>query len=81
MEVLLLSIGLVGVAFLALGINIFFRREGKFPETEIGHNKHMRELGITCTKCDERKKWNDARNKRRVVQIPSELGIDFSQMR
>jgi hypothetical protein len=51
--VFLLSIALVGIAFAGLGLNILFRKNGKFPETEVGSNKNMRNLGITCTKQDE----------------------------
>ena len=81
MDIFLLATGLIGIAFLGLGISIFFRRGGKFPETEIGKNKHMRELGITCTKCDERQKWKEARRKEKVFILPKNLGVDLSQLR
>ncbi len=51
--VFLLSIAIVAIAFAGLGLNILFRKNGKFPETEVGSNKNMRNLGITCTKQDE----------------------------
>lgn len=50
---------LVTIAILALGVNIFFRKQ-KFPETEVGKNKRMRSLGISCVKCDEMKKFREA---------------------
>lgn len=44
----------VALAFVLLGINIFlFRR--KFPETEIGTNRHMKRMGLACPHCEERK--------------------------
>jgi hypothetical protein len=55
LTVFLLTIALVGLAFAGLGINILFRKNGKFPETEVGSNKNMKNLGITCTKQDEMK--------------------------
>jgi hypothetical protein len=44
----LLSISLAGMAF-----NIIFRKDGKFPSYNIGHNKDMKKLGITCVKHEE----------------------------
>ncbi|MDD4645408.1 MAG: hypothetical protein PHY99_05410 [Bacteroidales bacterium] len=53
LTLLLISIILVALAFAGLGISILFRRNGKFPETEVGQNKHMKDLGITCVKKNE----------------------------
>ena len=55
LTVFLLTIAIVGIAFAGLGLNLLFRKNGKFPETEVGSNKNMRNLGITCTKHDEMK--------------------------
>ena len=79
MELFLVVVVLVGFAFVALGVNIFFTKKGTFPETEVGQNRHMRELGITCTKCEENRKWREAKNKAKTIIIPKEMGIDFSQ--
>jgi hypothetical protein len=79
MEIVLLAIGLVGFAFLALGVGIFFRKDGKFPETEVGKNKNMRQLGIYCTKCEEGKKWREAKRKEAARNIkPNNLKIDIA---
>jgi len=43
----------LGLCFLGLGVKIFFSKEGKFPETEVGHNREMRRRGITCPRQDE----------------------------
>jgi hypothetical protein len=77
MEVILIAIVLVGISFLALGINIFFRRDGKFPETEVGKNRKMRELGIVCTKCEEHRKYRNAKNKNKPNLNPSVLKLDI----
>lgn len=52
-KVLILSVLMTGFAFLALGIKVFFTRKGKFPETSVGHNKKMQNLGITCAMDDD----------------------------
>lgn len=79
METYLLSFILVGIAFLALGIGIFFLPKRKFPETEVGHNRHMRELHITCAKCEERREWNKMKRKKTAQINPSGLKIDLGQ--
>lgn len=45
--------GLLALAITGLGINIFFRKNGRFPETSVGRNSEMRKKGITCVKHDE----------------------------
>ncbi len=77
MKVLLLAIGIVGISFVALGIRIFFVKDGKFPETEVGKNKRMRELGIYCTKCEEHRVYREAQRKKKAKINPAKLSIDF----
>jgi hypothetical protein len=69
---LIIVLTVVGISFIFLGFNIFFRRKS-FPETEIGRNKEMRKLGLTCPKCDE---IRDHRKKKTISPInPSTLRI------
>jgi hypothetical protein len=78
MEVVLLSIVLVGIAFLALGVNIFFVKGRNFPETEIGKNKTMRDMGIYCVKCEEGKNFREAKRKLAAKKInPANLKLDL----
>jgi len=52
-KILILSVLLIGISFLALGVRIFFVRQGKFPVTSIGKNSEMKKLGISCASQDE----------------------------
>jgi hypothetical protein len=52
-KVIIFSFILLGIAFLGLAFRALFVRGGRFPQTSIGKNKQMRELGITCVKHDE----------------------------
>ena len=52
-EVLLLVLGLMSLAILAMGFNVFFRKNKKFPQSSIGGNKDMRKLGLKCAKHEE----------------------------
>lgn len=47
----------VGIAVFLMCFNIIFRKNGQFPDSEIGHNKEMRKRGIVCAKEDELKIW------------------------
>ena len=49
---------LLGLALVGLGINILFRKNGKFPETHIGKNKAMKDRGIHCANTTDRKTIN-----------------------
>lgn len=50
LEVFLLAVVIIGIAFLGLGVKTFLFKAGKFPETRIGHNKEMRKRKIFCPK-------------------------------
>lgn len=52
-QTLLLVLGILSIALLAMGFNVFFRKNKKFPQSSIGHNKEMRKLGITCARSSE----------------------------
>ena len=57
MKLLLFAIFLVGLCVIGLCFNIIFRKDGKFPETEIENNREMRKRGIQCAKMEEKKLW------------------------
>ncbi len=52
-ELLLLVLGILSIAILAMGFNVFFRKNKKFPQSSIGGNKDMRKLGLKCAKHEE----------------------------
>lgn len=52
-KVILLSVILLFIAMSFLAINILFRKNGKFPEYRVGHNRNMKKLGIKCVKHEE----------------------------
>ena len=67
----------VALAFVLLGINIFlFRR--KFPETEVGKNRHMKKLGLACPHCEERKQLK--KNLKPVSIRPESLKPDWENL-
>ncbi len=53
LPILLISVVFLGIALLGLGVQTFFSSKRKFPETEIGRSKAMREKGIYCMKTEQ----------------------------
>ncbi len=47
-EVILLSIILMAVVFVLMGIRILLQKNGKFPNTHVGSNKALNEMGVYC---------------------------------
>lgn len=50
MTTFLLTVLLLGLAIFGMCFNIIFRKDGKFPEYEVGSNPEMKKLGIRCFK-------------------------------
>ena len=50
MAVFLVTLVLVAAGVFGMCFNIIFRKDGTFPEYEVGSNKEMRKLGIRCMK-------------------------------
>ncbi|MGM9736433.1 MAG: hypothetical protein ACI3ZL_08490 [Candidatus Cryptobacteroides sp.] len=57
MEIFFAAIILVALCVFGMCFNIIFRKDGKFPETEIERNTQMRKRGIKCAKEEEMKIW------------------------
>lgn len=49
---IILAIGVAGMA-----ITIIVKKDGKFPDGEISHNKALRKKGIICAKEEEMRIW------------------------
>jgi hypothetical protein len=80
MKLIGIVVVLVALAFLLMGINVFlFRR--KFPETEIGANRHMKKLGLSCPQCEERKRTRHKRSLKPVSISPEKLRPDWKSIR
>ena len=46
--VVLLAVALLGVGMLGMAIKIVFQKGGKFPNTHVGANKHLKKNGVYC---------------------------------
>lgn len=48
LKIILLAVALIGIAMLGMAISILVKRGGKFPNTHISGNRHLRQNGIYC---------------------------------
>lgn len=63
MRLVIISIILVGIAFVLLGVRVLFVRGGKFPSGHIHSSEAMRARGISCaSQHTEYKKENKIKN-------------------
>jgi hypothetical protein len=76
-QIIVITAVIVALSVLLLGINIFILGR-KFPETEVGKNKHMVSLGIKCPHCEERARYG---KKRPLKLHPAYLKPDWKRIR
>ncbi len=53
-KLLLLSVGFIAVAMFGFALNIIFKKDGRFPETRVGHNKKLRKKKVFCIKVEQK---------------------------
>ncbi len=54
LKVLLLSTGLVAIAFAGMAISILVKKGGKFPNTHVSGNKYLKQKGVYCSQTQDR---------------------------
>lgn len=69
LKVLLLTIVLMGLIMLGLAVQIILKKNGKFPNTHIGGNKHMKDLGVTCVQTYDKIEQAKARKELRFKKL------------
>jgi len=57
MKVFLLALILLALSVAGMAVTIITKKNGKFPDGEISHNKELRKRGIVCAKEEELKMW------------------------
>lgn len=56
MKVFLAALVIVALAVFGLCFNIIFRKNGEFPQYEVGSNRKMKEMGIKCMNEEEQER-------------------------
>lgn len=61
LTVILLAVGLMALAMVAMAISILIKKGGRFPNTHVSGNKFLRSEGIYCAqtqdKVEQKKGW------------------------
>jgi len=53
LKILIIAVVLISLSMMGMMLNILVRKKGRFPEFRVGHNRAMRQKGISCVKHDE----------------------------
>ncbi|MCM1107828.1 MAG: hypothetical protein NC388_02100 [Clostridium sp.] len=48
LENLLITLAIIAVSMVLLSIKLLLKKNGRFPNTHVGHSAAMRRRGITC---------------------------------
>lgn len=66
MKIFLLCLAVIGLCVFGMCFNIIFRKNGKFPEYEVGSNQEMRRIGIKCLHQEEAERNARKTNKKHI---------------
>lgn len=78
LKVVLLAVVLMGLVMAGLALQILVKKGGKFPNTHIGGNRHMKARGITCAQTDDKMEQAKARKEFRFKQLSFDKSEDKS---
>lgn len=63
LDTILITLLIVAICVALLGVNIFFTKKKKFPNTHVSGNKALRKKGIGCVQSQDR----EARRKNKLA--------------
>ena len=58
LKVFLAALIMVGCGVLVMCVNIIFRKNGQFPQSDVGSNEALRKKGIRCFKEEDQEMWD-----------------------
>ncbi len=61
LKVILIGVLVLGLCVFGMCFNIIFKKDGKFPDGEIGRNKELRKRGIICMREEDEKIWGKSK--------------------
>ncbi len=63
LKVILLAVALLAVGMLGMAIQILLKKGGKFPNTHVGGNPHLKKEGVHCATTQDKIAQHEARKK------------------
>ena len=70
LKIILLAVALVAIALLGLATQILLKKGGKFPNTHVGGNKHLKRQGVHCYQTQDK-----------IEQINARKEVDFKNVK
>lgn len=58
MKVFLAALIIIGFGVVGMCFNIIFRKNGQFPQTDVGSNENMKKLGIRCMREEDDERFS-----------------------
>jgi hypothetical protein len=69
LKIVLLTIGILSIAFVGLAINILIKKGGKFPNTHVGGNRHLKSKGVYCSQTQDKIEQLNANRKSKFQKL------------
>ena len=69
LKVVLLAVVLMGLVMVGLAARILLKKGGKFPNTHIGGNEHMKARGVTCAQTFDKMEQAKAKKEIRFKEL------------
>lgn len=69
LKVLLLTVVLMGLIMAGLALSILLKKGGKFPNTHISGNEHMKARGVTCAQSYDKMEQAKVRKELRFKEL------------
>jgi len=60
LKVFLLTLGILSIAMVGLAITMLVKKGGKFPNTHVSGNKHLKKNGVYCSQTQDRLEQRNA---------------------
>jgi len=60
LKIFLLTFGILCVAMVGLAITMLVKKGGKFPNTHVSGNKHLKKNGVYCSQTQDRLEQRNA---------------------
>lgn len=60
LTVFLLALGLLGLSMAGMAITILVKKGGKFPNTHVSGNKHLKKNGVYCSQTQDKLEQRNA---------------------
>lgn len=69
LKVILLAVALVSIGMLGMAITILVKKGGKFPNTHVSGNKHLKRQGVYCSQTQDKLAQRQGREEKKYKNL------------